>query len=125
MTEQKTVLIIDDDEMNRMVAKMVLEKSVGCRVIAAPGGFDGITVMSMEPVDLVLLDLEMPELDGFQTLDIVQKRPDLAAIPVILLTASSDRDTVVRGSTYGIRDYIKKPFLPDDLARRVKKLRLN
>ena len=67
----------------------------------------------------------MPELDGFQTLDIVQKRPDLAAIPVILLTASSDRDTVVRGSTYGIRDYIKKPFLPDDLARRVKKLLLN
>ena len=55
----------------------------------------------------------------------MQKRPDLAAIPVILLTASADRDTVVRGSTYGIRDYIKKPFLPDDLARRVKKLLLN
>ena len=67
----------------------------------------------------MLLDFQMPMMNGLKTLEIIRKREDMKDIPVIFLTASSDRDTVVKAGMMGVQGYIKKPFMPKDLIDRV------
>ena len=78
-----------------------------------------IDLLQREKVDLVLLDFQMPMMNGLKTLEIIRKREDMKDIPVIFLTASSDRDTVVKAGMMGVQGYINKPFMPKDLIDRV------
>ena len=114
------VLVIDDDEINRMVAKTVLESQLSCKVVAADNGVDGIDVLRRQHVSVVLLDIEMPFMDGFQTLAEIRADEGLKDVPVIMLTAAADRETITRVAMQGVAGYIKKPFLPEDMVRRVK-----
>ncbi len=116
-----TVLVVDDDDMNLKMADIILKKAGKYNVLLANSGLQCIDVMQRNTVDLVLLDIKMPIMDGIKTLELMRKRPDLMDIPVIFLTASSDRETVVKAGLMGVKDYIKKPFLPQDLTDRVAK----
>ena len=88
-------------------------------VLLADSGMKAIDALQREKVDLVLLDFQMPMMNGLKTLEIIRKREDMKDIPVIFLTASSDRDTVVKAGMMGVQGYIKKPFMPKDLIDRV------
>lgn len=117
-----TVPMVDDDEINRQMAEMILTKKLPYKVITAESGMRCIELMHQFDVNLVLLDVDMPVWDGFKTLAAIRTDKKLKDTPVIMLTAAADLGSVVKANEYGIQDYIKKPFLPDELADRVAKV---
>ena len=115
------ILVIDDDEMNLKVAKVILERKLSCKVICVDNGIVGLDIMRKQHVDLVLLDILMPYFDGLETLQEIRADATIAGVPVMMLTASGNKRNVQQALELGVRDYIMKPLLPDDLAERVKK----
>lgn len=118
---ENTVLVIDDDEINLLVAKTILEKKLPCTVIAAGNGIEGLAILEQQPICVLLLDIDMPGMDGFETLERIREREDLKELPVIMLTAAADKETVIKVAMQGVEGYVKKPFLPDELIARVEK----
>ena len=115
-----TILVVDDDDMNLKMAEFILKKEMKeNRVLLADSGLKAIDTLQRETVDLVLLDFQMPMMNGLKTLEMIRKREDLKDVAVIFLTAASDRDTVIKAGMMGVVDYIKKPFMPNDLIDRV------
>ena len=118
-----TILIVDDDEMNIVMAKSILEMKVRAEILTTTSGSAclGILRQRQKPVDLILLDIAMPGMDGLQTLAAIRNDPSLRDSKVIFLTAAADKETIVKASQLKIADYVKKPFVPEDLISRVEK----
>lgn len=118
---EKVILVIDDDDMNLQIAKMILEKKLPCKVIGVDNGFDGLEILRTQRVNLVLLDILMPVYDGIEMLRDIRGNEKIKDIPVMMLTASGDIDDIQKAGKLGVKDYIKKPFMPADLIARVEK----
>lgn len=113
----KSVLIVDDDPTQRRLLQAVIEKQ-GYRVETAESGDAALDRLASSPVDVMLLDLIMPGMDGMETLDAVKKRlPDL---PVIVLTASGGIETVVSAMRAGAVDFFVKPASPERIAVSIR-----
>lgn len=112
------ILVVDDDEANRDLLARRLRR-LGYAVGQAENGRVALEIMGREPVDLVLLDLNMPELDGYGVLEACQADPGLRDIPAIMISASADIDSVVRCIQMGAEDHLGKPFDPVLLEARV------
>lgn len=119
--EDKTVLVVDDDDMNLQVAKMVLERKIKCRVLTASGGKEALEILRSQDVSLVLLDIMMPDFDGMATLQEIRSDELFSEMPVMMLTASGDVGDIRKAAALGVRDYVKKPFMPAELIERVTK----
>lgn len=113
----KRILVVDDDSMNLMRTKMILGKEYD--VFLASSGMEALDTLKREEMDLVLLDIEMPGMNGIETFERMQKFS--VKIPVIFLTASGDKDDVMSAIKLGAVNYLKKPFLPQELLKRVAK----
>ena len=118
---KRKILVIDDDEMNLQIAKMILEKKLACEVICAASGVEGLDILKNRRVNLVLLDIMMPDFDGIETLKEIRGDERIKNVPVMMLTASGDVENIHKVGALGVKDYIKKPFLPADLVKRVEK----
>ena len=118
---KKKILVIDDDEMNLQVAKMILEKKLSCEVLCAASGFEGLEILRNQRVNLVLLDIMMPEMDGMETLSKIRADERIKKVSVMMLTATVEKDLIQRSMALDVTDYIKKPFMPADLVKRVEK----
>ena len=119
----KTIMVVDDDDMNLQMAEFILKKEMDAEVILADSGYKCIEQLQKNSkVDLILLDIQMPRLDGIKTLEMIRARSEWSNIPVIFLTATADKSTVIKASQLGVKDYIKKPFMPNDLVERVNKV---
>lgn len=118
---KKKILVIDDDEMNLQIAKMILERKLPCEVVCAASGVDGLEILRNERVNLVLLDILMPDFDGIETLAAIRGDERIKNVPVMMLTASGDVENIQKVGALGVKDYIKKPFMPTDLIKRVEK----
>ena len=105
------ILIVDDDDMMLKMAEFTLTQIPEYNVIKANSGLQ---------IDLILLDIQMPGMDGIKVMELIQKHDYWNQIPVIFLTASSDKSTVMRAGKMGAIGYIKKPFVPEDLVQRVE-----
>ena len=112
------VLVVDDDEDIRLLLEELL-RGAGYVVSTAPDGRAALRAFHEHPSDLVILDLSMPELDGFETLERLR---DLSDVPVILLTARSGAIDKVRGFRAGADDYVVKPFGRQELLARIEAL---
>lgn len=112
------ILAVDDDALNREMLARRLDK-LGYQVIEAADGREALQKLKDGSFDLVLLDILMPELDGFQTLEYVKADPRLRHIPVIMLTALDDVESTVRCIEAGAEDYVPKPFNPVVLRARI------
>lgn len=112
---RKRILVVDDDTMNLKRTRMILEKSYN--VLLAESGREAIEKVKYEKVDLILLDIAMPIMDGLETFKRM-KEADID-IPVIFLTASGYEDDVRTAISLGVTNYLKKPFFPDELLKRV------
>ena len=114
------ILVVDDDVTNLKMAGHILSKN-NMRVTALRSGMALIDYIKTNTPDLILLDIKMPGLDGFETLEILkaQTAPD-KHIPVIFLTADDNQESETRGLQLGAMDFIKKPFVPEVLVLRVK-----
>ena len=106
----KKILVIDDDEMNLNIAKMILERKLPCKVLTVNNGHDGIEILRRENVNLVLLDVMMPDFDGMETLAEIRADEKIKNVPVIMLTAAVEKDVVQKAFGLGVRNYIKKPL---------------
>jgi two-component system KDP operon response regulator KdpE len=114
----KLILVVDDEPRMIQFIRMNLELE-GYRVMQAGNGLDALDKVRDELPDLVILDVMMPDLDGFETLRILRETSD---VPVIMLTVKSDEDDIVRGLGLGADDYVTKPFSPRELSSRVQAL---
>ena len=112
------LLAVDDDDMNREMLVRRLQK-IGYDVSDAANGREALNKLKEASYDLVLLDILMPDLDGFQTLEFMKADPRLRHIPVIMLTALDDVDSNVRCIEAGAEDYVPKPFNPVILRARI------
>jgi diguanylate cyclase (GGDEF)-like protein len=117
--ETNRLLIIDDDVLVRLVAAEVLMAS-GFEVSEAADGPSGLAQIEAHRPDLVLLDVMMPDMDGYQVCRTLRDRPELARIPVIMLTARDDTASVERAYECGAADFITKPINPALLTYRVR-----
>lgn len=117
----KKILVVDDDEMNLKMAEFILKQG-GYEVHEAQSGMEALLFLKDEPVDLILLDVEMPIMSGIQTMEVLKSNEELKNIRVIMLTASADSATVVEAGKLGADDYVIKPFMPKDLLDRVYKV---
>jgi diguanylate cyclase (GGDEF)-like protein len=113
------ILVVDDEPHLRFILKKQLE-SAGYDVLAAQDGFDALNVLGREVVDLVLLDIMMPELDGIDVVRKMKENYRTASIPVIFLTAKSSPTDKVAGLIEGANDYLTKPYEQDELLARVR-----
>jgi len=111
-------LVVDDDRLNRMLLGRALTE-MGVEQIEAENGLRALEIMAETPVDVVLLDLLMPELDGYGTLERLRADDALRHIPVIVITAVDELDSVVRCIELGATDYLPKPFDRAILRARV------
>lgn len=115
----KTILVIDDDAMNLKMAEFILSKA-GYHVRKADSGRSGIEILKQEKIDLTLLDIEMPEMNGVETLQAIRKDEAVCESKVMVLTASIDEELRQTMDGLGAAGYIGKPFLPADLQAQVE-----
>ncbi len=113
------IMVVDDEESVRMVVSFSLEKA-GYRVIDADCGDEALTSVVDNPPDLILLDLMMPNIDGWEVLQLLKSNPKTEGIPVCLLTAKGDIRNKMYALQQGAVDYITKPFKREELLEKVK-----
>jgi putative two-component system response regulator len=113
-----TVLMVDDNPANLQVLQSILEGQ-GCRLLTARNGASALSVAATEKPDLILLDIMMPEMDGFGICRNLKADPTTFEIPVIFLVAPERTEDKVRGLEMGAVDYITKPFQPEEVIARV------
>jgi len=117
MSEPRVLVIDDDDDIRGLVAELL--QRAGLEVDQAPDGRAGLRAFHRSPADLIVLDVSMPELDGWETLERIR---DLSDVPVIMLTARGAELERVRGLQAGADDYMVKPFGRQELVARVQAL---
>lgn len=113
------ILVVDDDTANLRMASHILT-SENMRVSCLKSGEDVMKYLRQNRPDIILLDVHMPGMDGFETLAAIRENEETTDIPVIFLTADDDSDTETRGLKVGAMDFIKKPFVPEILLLRVR-----
>ena len=122
------IIVVDDDTANLKMAGHILSKN-NYRVTAFKSGQSFLDYVDDNGMpDLVLLDIKMPGMDGFETLNLLREMENtkgLMKTPVIFLTADEETDTETRGFEVGVSDYIRKPFNPDVLLKRINNIMSN
>jgi DNA-binding response OmpR family regulator len=113
------VLVTDDEPTTRMLVKLLLEREQ-FDVVEATCGEEGIEVAVRERPDVVLMDLNMPGIDGFEAIRRLRRQMVFSTLPIIVLTAEEGPDVQRRVLELGADDYIVKPFQPADLVARVQ-----
>jgi two-component system, sensor histidine kinase and response regulator len=116
--EPGTVLVVDDQAMNRDVLSRRLKRQ-GHTVVTVTNGFDALAAMLETPFDLVLLDIMMPDMDGYEVLRRIKSDERLQHVPVVMISAIDELQSVVRCIAVGADDYLAKPFNPTLLQARI------
>jgi signal transduction histidine kinase/CheY-like chemotaxis protein len=112
---QARVLLVEDNVINQLVAKGMLGK-LGCEVLLANHGAEALEILETQAVDLVLMDCNMPVMDGYETTHRIRQNSDFSELPIIALTANALSDERERCRAAGMDDYLAKPFRKDELA---------
>ena len=115
---RKKILLADDEEDIKTVVKLYLE-SRGYEVVTAFDGLDAVAVASSEKPDLILLDVMMPVIDGYEVTRQLRANMETRGIPIIMLSAAAQSESVKKGLEAGARDYISKPFEPHVLEKMI------
>jgi DNA-binding response OmpR family regulator len=121
-TEKPKVLVVEDDEIISYLLDFRLKRE-GFDVIVASDGHQAYEYLENgTPPQLVLLDVMLPYLDGFELITRLRGKPEWFDVPVIMLTSKSQEQTIVRALDAGANDYVIKPFRPDELMARLRRL---
>ncbi|XPF93715.1 diguanylate cyclase [Colwellia sp. RE-S-Sl-9] len=114
---EQSILIVDDDKSNRKILKDLLQEQA--KIIFAKNGMQAIELAKKHLPDLILLDVIMPDLSGFEVIDVIKKTPETMNISVIFITGLANNDDEAKGFDLGGCDYIYKPFKPNIVIARV------
>jgi DNA-binding response OmpR family regulator len=112
------ILAVEDDERIRTAVKLALEDE-GWTVVEAANGEDALTAFQQQPADVVLIDIMLPGIDGFEVCRSIRRTSD---VPIVMVTARDDTHDVVAGLEAGADDYLTKPFAPKELSARIRAL---
>ncbi len=121
VTPQKRILICDDDPAILRVLQVNLEVE-GYETLLAHHGEEALQVAMAERPDLIILDIMMPRLDGYQTCERLKADDSTKDIPVVFLSAKAQASDIEKGKAYGVEDYLTKPFDPDTLVETIERL---
>ena len=113
------ILIVEDDPDARKVLSLIL-KLDGFDVAIAAGGQEAIQAMTADPPDLLLLDVMMPGMDGYEVCRWVRANPTTAQVPVVMLSGKADPESVARGREVGANEYLAKPIKPSNLTSQLR-----
>jgi DNA-binding response OmpR family regulator len=115
------VLVVEDNEHAAYLLRTLLEHA-GYAVVVSPDGRDALAKLhSMEPVDLVVLDLMLPYVSGYQVLIEARRNPLWQHVPIVVVTARTLEMDAVRALETGANDFVRKPFMPEELIARVRR----
>lgn len=106
---QKHILVVDDEPINIKMVQLIMKDEPMYTVIGANSGAEALKILEEREVNLILLDVIMPEMDGFETLSRIKDKYD---IPVVFMTGDKNIETIQKATDYGVEDYLTKPFLP-------------
>jgi len=112
------ILVVEDDERIRTAVRLALEKE-GWEVLEAASGEEALEIFQNQKCDIVLIDIMLPGIDGFEVCRSIRKMSDL---PIVMVTARDDTHDVVAGLEAGADDYLTKPFAPKELSARIRAL---
>ena len=112
------ILVVDDVETNRMILEEII-KDMGCRPVLAESGVEALKLFYEFSPSLVLTDISMPQMDGYELCRVLKADPNIREIPVIFISAFDDPKDIVKGFSIGGIDYITKPFIPEVVQSRV------
>jgi CheY-like chemotaxis protein len=115
------ILICDDDPAILRVLQVNLEVE-GYETLLAHHGEEALKIAGSEKPDLIILDIMMPRMDGYQTCDALKADPETKGIPVVFLSAKAQDSDIEKGKSYEVEDYITKPFDPDTLIEVVERV---
>jgi twitching motility two-component system response regulator PilG len=118
---QKKILIVEDEE-SLLKLESILLTTKGYLVQGATTGLAALEAVAAEPPDLILLDIMLPELDGFEVCERIKHNPETRRIPIILLTARKTSEDVARGDAVGADQYITKPFKSAMVMETIERL---
>lgn len=116
---RETILVVEDDEDIRRLVTLTFGKE-GYRVIEAASGEEGLKKSAAAPLDVIVLDLMLPGLDGLEVCRLLKRREATQATPIVMLTAKGEESDIVAGLELGADDYITKPFSPRVLVARIR-----
>lgn len=119
MKEKYKILIVDDQPKNLQVLALTLDE-IGVKTIAANSGISALKIVETNKPDLILLDIMMPQMDGYEVIDKLKENDETKDIPVIFLSAKTESEDVILGFKKGAIDYITKPFKREELLARVE-----
>jgi two-component system chemotaxis response regulator CheY len=117
----KKILIVDDSETIRITVSDTLQK-VGFTVVSAIDGVDGLARLAEQPIDLVIMDVNMPRLSGLEMLEKMREDPKFASIPVVMLTTEAHFALIDRAKKLGAKGWMIKPVKPENLVAAAKKI---
>ncbi|PIE79586.1 MAG: hypothetical protein CSA11_11375 [Chloroflexi bacterium] len=115
------VLIVDDEPMARTLLRLMLVRA-GFNVSEAEDGFDALEKIQTNQPDIILLDVMMPGMDGFSVCETIRQQQETAQLPVIMLSAKTDLNSINKGLRVGATKYLTKPISPENLTRHVKEI---
>ena len=114
-----SVLIVDDQQSMRGICKYILTQLGFTNIIEAKSGRDALGKLEKSNVDLIISDWNMDDIDGLTLLRVIRKHPKTQAMPFIMATGRSDKEQVKEAISFGVNNYIIKPWQMDDLAKKI------
>lgn len=116
------MLVVDDSATTRALIISTIEEMDGFETIEAPNGFEALKRIPEQPLDLIVTDINMPDINGLEIVHFVKHHPDYQSIPVIIVSTEGSDEDVKRGLNLGAAAYVKKPFEPEDLKSTIRRL---
>lgn len=116
-----TILIVDDSAAMRSLLVSTLETLGQLHIVQAPNGFEALRMLPREQIDLVLTDINMPDINGLELLSFIRNNPIYKDVPVVVISTEGSRKDIEKGLTLGANEYLVKPFNPEQLLEIVKR----
>jgi two-component system chemotaxis response regulator CheY len=117
--QNKSVLIVDDMRMTRMKLRKICSELGIVKVSEAVDGAEALKMLNQAKPDLILSDWNMPNLSGIELIQKVRENPSLSTIPVIFITAESEKNSIINALKFGVADYVLKPFNDESVKTKI------
>lgn len=117
-----TILVVDDSAAMRSLLLSTIESLGPVRVVQAANGFEALRMLPREQVDLILTDINMPDINGLELLSFIRNNPLYKDLPVIIISTEGSSKDIEKGISLGANEYLVKPFQPEQLLEVVKRL---
>jgi len=116
------VLVVEDSSAMRSLIATTVEEIPGIEIVEAGNGFDALRILPQQRIDLIITDINMPDINGLEIIHFVKNNPNYHKIPVVIVTTERGEEDRKKGLALGASEYITKPFNPEDLRQIVVRL---